>query len=438
MKRLILALALSLFATCASAQCNGVFANNTVCGNATGASNTPRPTTPAAFPSFANGTRIVASNNATILTTDCGKSIQISGGFFSFTLPSPATFAEGCLVGVMNGDAWDGGRGKGLINFPIGFSQGQNVLWQGQAGFVKVVNGAWVINSRPGRAKVPPSTQFVAGFLRVLSDASLGTDIPGATDGLVAGTGAFAHLQTAMYMGCSEFDLNSLPQSIIQYYMAAGVEDTTGVHYACTHIPGGQGGAYVQVTGGTGATIRATNTDAFDVVTGSTVSIFGITCVASGTIPTTNRAPDCLRADYNATLFVAFNMNFGTTAGSHMAAENGGIILLQAGNYIVSGSAIRHMWATTGGSISTDYINVVQSATLNTNIVMGSAWASSGSGGTINVPNWVAILAGFTVTGTRARTTSAGQINTEAASTACNNTYFPGTVNGAVAAPFCS
>lgn len=55
MKKLLLALALSLFATVAHAQCNGVFPNNTVCGNITGAGNLPRPTNPTAFLGAAGG-----------------------------------------------------------------------------------------------------------------------------------------------------------------------------------------------------------------------------------------------------------------------------------------------------------------------------------------------------------------------------------------------
>lgn len=65
MKRLVLALALTLFATGASAQCNGIFTNNTVCGNATGSSNLPRPTSPSAFLGAAGGTNgQIQYNNA--------------------------------------------------------------------------------------------------------------------------------------------------------------------------------------------------------------------------------------------------------------------------------------------------------------------------------------------------------------------------------------
>lgn len=56
MKKLLLALALFLIPSLAWAQCNGVFPNNTVCGNITGANNTPRPTPPTSFQGSAGGT----------------------------------------------------------------------------------------------------------------------------------------------------------------------------------------------------------------------------------------------------------------------------------------------------------------------------------------------------------------------------------------------
>lgn len=55
MKRLLIALALWLAPFAAFAQCNGVFPNNTVCGNVTGSGNLPRPTTPSAFLGAAGG-----------------------------------------------------------------------------------------------------------------------------------------------------------------------------------------------------------------------------------------------------------------------------------------------------------------------------------------------------------------------------------------------
>lgn len=66
MKKLLLTLAILFTPSLALAQCNGVFPNNTACGNVTGASNTPRPiplsSFPAATPGGVNGD--VQYNNA--------------------------------------------------------------------------------------------------------------------------------------------------------------------------------------------------------------------------------------------------------------------------------------------------------------------------------------------------------------------------------------
>lgn len=50
MKKLLLTLALILVPSFAWAQCNGIFPNNTACGNITGSSNTPRPVPLSSFP----------------------------------------------------------------------------------------------------------------------------------------------------------------------------------------------------------------------------------------------------------------------------------------------------------------------------------------------------------------------------------------------------
>lgn len=55
MKKLLLLLALLLAPTAASAQCNGVFPNNTACGNITGGSAPPRAIPLASFPANAPG-----------------------------------------------------------------------------------------------------------------------------------------------------------------------------------------------------------------------------------------------------------------------------------------------------------------------------------------------------------------------------------------------
>lgn len=68
MKKLLLALVLSLLPSLASAQCNGVFQPNTVCGNNTGAPNTPKQIPVTSLSVVAGGSNLqIQYNNAGVL-----------------------------------------------------------------------------------------------------------------------------------------------------------------------------------------------------------------------------------------------------------------------------------------------------------------------------------------------------------------------------------
>lgn len=96
MKRLLLALALVLVPGVAFGQCNGVFPNNTVCGNITGAGNLPRPTSPASFLGAAGGTNgQIQYNNSSALAGftmngDC--TVVVSTGAITCTKTNGAPF----------------------------------------------------------------------------------------------------------------------------------------------------------------------------------------------------------------------------------------------------------------------------------------------------------------------------------------------------------
>lgn len=106
MKKLLLTLALLLAPSLAMAQCNGVFPNNTACGNTTGSSNTPRPIPLSSFPTnspggtngqiqYNNGGAFggfTASGDATINTTTGVVTLNpiASGDILANTTGSPA------------------------------------------------------------------------------------------------------------------------------------------------------------------------------------------------------------------------------------------------------------------------------------------------------------------------------------------------------------
>lgn len=114
MKRLLIALALFFIPAAASAQCNGVFPNNTVCGNITGANNTPRPTNPSAFLGAAGGTNgQIQYNNSGALggfTAGQDATINTSTGAVNVTrlqnIPVTSTGASTNDVMYYNGTGW--------------------------------------------------------------------------------------------------------------------------------------------------------------------------------------------------------------------------------------------------------------------------------------------------------------------------------------------
>ncbi len=131
MKRFLLALALLLISSGAFAQCNGIFANGTVCGNNTGTSNTPRAVSPASLLGAAGGTNgQVQVNSAGILagltntqltadinlfTTGLSGATPASGGGTTNFLRADGTFAvppgitSGTVTSVTCGTGLSGG-----------------------------------------------------------------------------------------------------------------------------------------------------------------------------------------------------------------------------------------------------------------------------------------------------------------------------------------
>lgn len=118
MKRILLTLALFLLPSTGWAQCNGVFPNNTVCGNITGNNNTPRPTNPSAFLGAAGGSngQVQYNNNGSLegftFAGDCTVSIPnitclktngISFGIFATANAITATAALNLFSATLQG-----------------------------------------------------------------------------------------------------------------------------------------------------------------------------------------------------------------------------------------------------------------------------------------------------------------------------------------------
>lgn len=190
MKKLLIIFTFLLAPSLASAQCNGVFPNNTACGNITGSSNTPRPVPLSSFPTTTPGgttgqiqynnsgafggfttsgdctintsTGVVSCpafsfatfnaqiGNYPIATTDCGKTVTFSSGPFTATLPAASGFTAGCRVQVCNiNPNTNGQRAVRLSGFPNPlFAR----LYMQQCTIVtNIASTAWQASYAPGR-----------------------------------------------------------------------------------------------------------------------------------------------------------------------------------------------------------------------------------------------------------------------------------------------
>lgn len=127
MKKLLLAFAfLATFTGFAEAQCNGVFPNNTVCGNVTGSGNLPRPTSPSSFLGAAGGSNgQIQYNSGGALAGATGGDVQMSG---TTTLIQPsavtnskiATGTAGTIKGSTNGSGTSDVLASSIVNTACG------------------------------------------------------------------------------------------------------------------------------------------------------------------------------------------------------------------------------------------------------------------------------------------------------------------------------
>jgi hypothetical protein len=277
----------------------------------------------------------VQSADHQLVPDDCDKTVQISGGFYAFRLPSATGFREGCHITVANGDGWAGGRGKLLDGFPSGFSNAQDILWPDQAGSIQVINRKWAAISHPGRPKLPD------GRVNFYSDYDHGKNA--GSDCLAPGNEACKSADHTLYLSCNEFEFSGTDRLQTRMYvnMAENTVDREWIHYACPPPPGGQGGAHLVLLGGVGSKLSVQGLDAIGVFVNATLAIQDVTL-------STDKG-SCLRADFGGEIFFA-GATFGDCDEADMEARNDGRIYLQA-NYTINGRAKYHRRVSSGGQI---------------------------------------------------------------------------------------
>lgn len=152
MKRLLLTLALLFAPSLAFAQCNGVFPNNTVCGNATGSSNVPRATAPGAFtvgPAGTNG-QVQYNNNGAFGGFTIGSGLPVFGN---------GAGSPGMVAGTRSGNTTEVATVTGSL------TSGHCAKWD--------ASGNLVDNGAPCGAATPASFGAACNVTQVTGNTSI-------------------------------------------------------------------------------------------------------------------------------------------------------------------------------------------------------------------------------------------------------------------------
>lgn len=164
-----------------------------------------------------------AYNNQTttysVATSDCGKTIYLSGGFFTVTVPSVSGFATTCVVTIINGDTT---RGKAIASDPGCTTEG--ILWPSQSCTIEIQSTAWKVTSAAGRWRLAGTTPGANTYTWYVD----GTNGNEGNDGLAASTGAFKGCQKAIDMVSNNVDANQ-QNIVVQVNDASNSGCTSGV-----------------------------------------------------------------------------------------------------------------------------------------------------------------------------------------------------------------
>jgi len=272
------------------------------------------------------------SANYTIVTADNGKIFDLSGGFFTMTLASPAGYPAAFKVVLVNKDTT---RGKsmqiaGYSNF---------ILWPGQNITVYNDNNTWVITPYPQRWVTANAPTFYV-------DNVNGNNL---NDGLAAGTGnAFATVQYAVSVCQNNLDFQGAGHSIIQLTSGQTITEQVIVYgdlVANTEIyiqgdtsgtPANWGNFIWQVPA-SGIGISAKD--------GGYVTVQGIKMTSGGSGATGLLASQFGLIDFQHIDFSTF------TGGTHWQCNQLGILNM-IGPYQVSGNVTNHGACTVLGMVN--------------------------------------------------------------------------------------
>lgn len=297
--------------------------------------------------------------NYAVQTTDCGKTIAMSGAGLTATLPGVGGFASNCVLAVFNANAL---RGVTLSGFPTAVAASPtNILWAGDTITVEIVNGVWSIQSYPGRHKLTAATTLFV-------DNTNGND---ANDCLASTTSACKTIQGALnYLNTWDGNTQAITISVADGTYTNAVSQSGPFH----------GNPTVTMTGNTGTPanviLSTTSADGIALNNGAILTLggFKITTATSGNAISVKNA---------SFLNITGAMEYGATVSAHLFSSGSSFITITA-NYTISGSAQTHWVAQTGATLASSGARTI---TLTGTPNFSNAFAAPSNNGAVSAAN---------------------------------------------------
>ncbi len=333
---------------------------------------------------------MIINSAYSVQNSDATKTLRLSGGnFYSVFFGDPATYNSGFIVVLINTDV---GRAKWIAfnnNPPMNF-----YLWPDQTVMIFVQSNTWQIIGK-SRWKLP------GGQTTIYFDPNNGSDVPGQSDGLSSGAGAFRSSMHALYLISDQFDYTSSSDvagiSRIVLLNAPGAVDTIQIHYSP------HGGAAPGATGGAAITLDL-NGGALDPTggsgSGSCLQLYfgAVLQLRNGVIRNTAGIGNGIDVAWGSKIYILDGVHFGRCNNSgfaHISVSGGGHLQF-INDYGIDDSATYHI-VNSGGFIDTPLpIN----AFIFNNLSVSNMVFGGGSGSNTDLSRINRILGGFSVTAT--------------------------------------
>lgn len=342
-----------------------------------------------------------------IVSTDCGKTINIHGGYFTVTLPAVGGFSGTCVVTVKNADST---RAKLLSGFPADITNVR--LWPLQTIQVGIINGAWATLRQPGRWLFPANqTIFVDSSASGKDD----TTVDGLSNGSAFHTSPFAYgVDQKNFDHAGQF-LTTESQVQNSTTLSAG-NTYIGPLTGCPYSNGFSAACYVINGNGIGTTTISSSTAAlilFFVHSDANIQVQNMAIGSSGT--GASGVFVCATSGY-----IGFStVNFLTTGNNHVDVAGPRCTIEAIGNYTISGGVNIHAIAEDEG-----YILLGKQATIVGTPAWGTAFAQADLKGFIEATGFT--FSGAGATGKRCQAISQGTIYTNGGPV---GSFFPGNSN---------